>query len=71
MDVADQEQCGVRMLHMQPGGQQIRIKAGVLPQELLDWSEAEHLWVSRAVIPIPEGAVKWEKNALNDPREKK
>ena len=43
----------------------VSIKGGVI--EGLDWSNATHIWTSRAVVPIPDNAEKWRESPDPDP----
>lgn len=46
-------------MHVNSGKENVNIKGGCI--EGLDVKDAIHIWCSRAIVPIPEGAVKWEK----------
>jgi hypothetical protein len=54
--------CGTRLMHAHivEGGhpEGVAVKGGTL--EGLDWSKAKHIYVRSAVVPIPEGAEKFE-----------
>ncbi|PQE20143.1 3-oxo-5-alpha-steroid 4-dehydrogenase protein [Rutstroemia sp. NJR-2017a BBW] len=45
--------CGTRIIHSTPGKNVVSVRGGCL--EGLDWSKARHIWVKRAMVPIPEG----------------
>lgn len=51
--------CGARVLHSRQGKKTVSVKGGCL--EGLDWSKAKHIWCSRAVVKIPEGVQRWDK----------
>ena len=51
--------CGARVLHSRQGKKTMSVKGGCL--EGLDWSKAKHIWCSRAVVKIPEGVQRWDK----------
>ena len=46
--------------HIVEGGEpkRVAVKGGVL--EGLDWSKAKHIFCRSAVVPIPDGAVRFE-----------
>ncbi|TEY85241.1 hypothetical protein BOTCAL_0015g00290 [Botryotinia calthae] len=46
--------CGTRLIHSTPGKSVVSVKGGCI--EGLDWKIAKHIWVKRAMVPIPEGA---------------
>ena len=51
--------CGTRLWHQRDGKELISVKGGCI--EGLDWSRAIHIWTSEAVVPIPEGVERFEK----------
>ncbi|KAF2453960.1 Mss4-like protein [Lineolata rhizophorae] len=53
------KRCGTRVLHQRRGFDVVSVKAGCLDGDL-DWGKASHIWCKRAVVPIPEGAVRFE-----------
>ena len=50
--------CGTRLIHAVDGAATISIKGGCLPT--LDWAGSKHIWCKRAVVPIPDGVVRWD-----------
>ncbi|KAF2004133.1 hypothetical protein P154DRAFT_459885, partial [Amniculicola lignicola CBS 123094] len=54
--------CGTRLLNatiVENGNPKtVSVKGGLL--EGLKWEGAQHLFCSRAVVPIPEGVVRWD-----------
>ncbi|KAH8724469.1 Mss4-like protein [Phaeosphaeriaceae sp. PMI808] len=54
--------CGSRIIHAtiidKGNPETISVKAGLL--EGLDWSGGIHIFCRSAVVPIPEGVIKWE-----------
>jgi len=55
--------CGTRIVHATPNKSVVSVKAGCLAE--LDWGKAKHIWVKRAMVPIPEGAEKNEEEPDN------
>ena len=57
-------ECGVRIMHINrplpdgTGGETVSIKGGVI--QGLEWNGAKHIWCRSAVVPIPDGAERWE-----------
>ena len=55
--------CGSRILHTtimdDRNPKTVSVKGGLI--EGLDWKGGIHIWCSRAVIPIPEGVERWDK----------
>jgi hypothetical protein len=45
-------------MHAKRQGKYVSIKGGCI--DGLDWKNGIHIWCSRAVVPIPEGAEKWD-----------
>lgn len=43
--------CGTRVIHSTPGKSVVSVKGGCI--EGLDWAKAKHIWVKRAMVPIP------------------
>jgi len=54
------ENCGSRIVHYIEGQPNFTLKACVegLTKEMMD--KAVHIWVKRAIVPVPEGAETWE-----------
>jgi hypothetical protein len=57
-------ECGSRLIHhgiLKDGKERetISIKGGVIKG--LDWKGVKHIWCKSAVVPIPEGVEKWDK----------
>ncbi|KAF5871848.1 uncharacterized protein Bfra_008873 [Botrytis fragariae] len=48
-----------------PGKSVVSVKGGCI--EGLDWKMAKHIWVKRAMVPIPEGAEVLEEEPDYDP----
>ena len=42
----------------------VSIKGGLVKG--LDWATAVHIWTKRAVVPIPDGVVRWEEEPLDE-----
>ncbi|KAF7938917.1 uncharacterized protein EAE98_001254 [Botrytis deweyae] len=57
--------CGTRLIHSTPGKSVVSVKGGCI--EGLDWKLAKHIWVKRAMVPIPEGAEVLEEEPNYDP----
>jgi len=55
--------CGVRIMHVKRGGETTSVKGGVLVG--LDWTGVFHIWTCRAVIEIPDGVEKYEREPPN------
>ena len=60
--------CGTRIIH-DSGTGRVSVKGGTLKG--LNWGDAIHIWTSRAVVPIPEGAEQYEKSPPPSPNEGK
>lgn len=66
--------CGSRVFHRRTNedgveSPTLNIKGGLI--EDLDTSNAWHIWTQEAVVPVPEGAVRWEQSPPpNPPRQK-
>jgi hypothetical protein len=59
MDCYFCKNCGTRVMHIRRGQPKtLSIKGGAV--QGLDWTKGIHIWVKRAVVPIPEGAKRWE-----------
>lgn len=55
--------CGVRVMHRSRGedgsvGENVAVKGGLV--QGMDWRGATHIFVRSAVVPIPEGAERYE-----------
>ncbi|MCJ1431637.1 hypothetical protein MMC27_000992 [Xylographa pallens] len=50
--------CGSRLVHDNARKAAVSVKGGCI--DGLDISGAVHIWCKRAIVPIPEGAVRWE-----------
>ncbi|MCJ1291002.1 hypothetical protein MMC34_002544 [Xylographa carneopallida] len=50
--------CGSRLVHDNADRELVSVKGGCI--EGLDLSGAVHIWCKRAVVPVPEGVVRWE-----------
>ncbi|EFX04745.1 glutathione-dependent formaldehyde-activating gfa [Grosmannia clavigera kw1407] len=55
--------CGSRLLHQAieadgTGAPTVSVKGGVIVSGL-DWTAAQHIYADKAVVPIPEGAVRF------------
>ena len=58
MDCYFCQKCGSRLVHVNPGRENVSVKGGCI--EGLDLKGAIHIWCKRAIVPIPEDAVRWE-----------
>ena len=56
--------CGSRIMHERSGKEGVSIKGGCIDK--LDWTKAVHIWTKEAVMPIPEGAKKFEEEPYDD-----
>ncbi|KAF7863962.1 hypothetical protein EAF04_006927 [Stromatinia cepivora] len=57
--------CGTRLIHSTPEKNVVSVKGGCI--EGLDWKMAKHIWVKRAMVPIPAGAEASEEEPEHDP----
>ncbi|MCJ1282163.1 hypothetical protein MMC26_001486 [Xylographa opegraphella] len=51
-------ECGSRLVHVNSRRDAVSVKGGCI--EGLSLAGAVHIWCKRAIVPIPEGAVRWE-----------
>ncbi|KXJ91206.1 Mss4-like protein [Microdochium bolleyi] len=51
--------CGTRLLHSTPSKNVVSVKGGCL--EGLDWNSAIHIWTQSAMVPIPEGVERYDR----------
>ena len=54
--------CGSRLVHACDGEARVSVKGGALKNLLTAerLKTASHIWTKHAIVPIPEGAVRWE-----------
>ena len=64
------KQCGARLVHKTEGNKTISVKGGCLvglSKEMVTGKGAVHIWTKSAVVDVPEGMERWEKEPDEKP----